>query len=104
MMISVVAGRISRTALSVNRKVKGDMDVELAIDAMEMPRKLDRIVPFSGDGEFRRPVEAVQREGVRVSVVSTLRSHPPMVADELRRQASRPSQSESQAVGELETC
>ena len=70
-----------------NRKIKGDMDVEIAIDAMEMAKKLDRIVLFSGDGDFRRLVEAVQREGVRVSVVSTLRSHPPMVADELRRQA-----------------
>ena len=70
-----------------NRKVKGDMDVEIAIDAMEMARKVDHIVLFSGDGDFRRLVEAVQREGVRVSVVSTLRSSPPMAADELRRQA-----------------
>ena len=54
---------------------------------MEMAGKLDRIVLFSGDGDFRRLVEAVQREGVRVSVVSTLRSSPPTVADELRRQA-----------------
>ena len=70
-----------------NRKIKGNMDVEIAIDAMEMAKHLDRIVLFSGDGDFRRLVEAVQREGVRVDVVSTLRSHPPMVADELRRQA-----------------
>ena len=70
-----------------NRRVKGDMDVEIAIDAMEMARKLDRIVLFSGDGDFRRLVEAVQRKGVRVSVVSTLRSDPPTLADELRRQA-----------------
>ena len=70
-----------------NRKVKGDMDVEIAIDAMEMAGKLDRIVLFSGDGDFRRLVEAVQREGVRVDVVSTMRSSPPMAADELRRQA-----------------
>jgi uncharacterized LabA/DUF88 family protein len=42
---------------------------------------------FSGDGDFRRLVEAVQRKGVRVTVVSTVRSQPPMVADELRRQA-----------------
>ena len=69
-----------------NRRIKGDMDVEIAIDAMEMAKHLDRIVLFSGDGDFRRLVEAVQREGVRVSVVSSLRSSPPMVADELRRQ------------------
>jgi uncharacterized LabA/DUF88 family protein len=69
------------------RKLKGNMDIELAIDVMEMAQSLDHIVLFSGDGDFRRLVEAVQRKGVRVSVVSTIRSTPPMVADELRRQA-----------------
>ena len=69
------------------RKVKGNMDIELAIDVMEMAQSLDHIVLFSGDGDFRRLVEAVQRKGVRVSVVSTIRSSPPMIADELRRQA-----------------
>ena len=69
------------------RKLKGNMDIELAIDVMEMATSLDHIVLFSGDGDFRRLVEAVQRKGVRVSVVSTIRSTPPMVADELRRQA-----------------
>lgn len=69
------------------RKVKGNMDIELAVDVMEATRYLDHIVLFSGDGDFRRLVEAAQRRGCRVSVVSTLRSSPPMVADELRRQA-----------------
>ncbi len=69
------------------RKIKGNMDMELAIDVLEMAEHLDHIVLFSGDGDFRRLVEAVQRRGVRVSVVSTYRSAPPMVADELRRQA-----------------
>jgi uncharacterized LabA/DUF88 family protein len=69
------------------RKLKGNMDIELAIDVMEMAQYLDHIVLFSGDGDFRRLVEAVQRKGVRVTVVSTVRSAPPMVADELRRQA-----------------
>jgi len=69
------------------RKIKGNMDIELAIDVMEMAQYLDHIVLFSGDGDFRRLVEAVQRKGVRVSVVSTIRSQPPMIADELRRQA-----------------
>jgi uncharacterized LabA/DUF88 family protein len=69
------------------RKVKGSMDIELAIDVMEMADRLDHIVLFSGDGDFRRLVEAVQRRGVRVTVVSTIRSQPPMVSDELRRQA-----------------
>ena len=68
------------------RKIKGNMDIEIAIDAMEMAKKVDHIVLFSGDGDFRRLIEAVQRKAVRVSVVSTLRSSPPMLADELRRQ------------------
>jgi uncharacterized LabA/DUF88 family protein len=75
------------TDASGRRKIKGNMDIELAIDVMEMAEKLDHIVLFSGDGDFRRLVEAVQRKGVRVTVVSTVRSQPPMVADELRRQA-----------------
>jgi len=69
------------------RKIKGNMDIELAIDMLDMAQYLDHAVLFSGDGDFRRLVEAVQRRGVRVSVVSTLRSQPPMVADDLRRQA-----------------
>ena len=69
------------------RKVKGNMDIELAVDAMEMAGCLDHMVLFSGDGDFRSLVEAVQRRGVRVSVVSTVTTQPPMVADELRRQA-----------------
>ena len=69
------------------RKVKGDMDIEIAVDMMELADVLDHIVLFSGDGDFRRVTEAVQRKGVLVTVVSTIRSQPPMIADELRRQA-----------------
>ena len=68
------------------RKIKGNMDIELAIDVMEMSPYLDHVVLFSGDGDFRRLVEAIQRKGVRVTVVSTISTQPPMVADELRRQ------------------
>jgi uncharacterized LabA/DUF88 family protein len=71
------------------RKLKGNMDMELAIDMMEMAEHVDHVVLLSGDGDFRRLIEAVQRNGVRASVVSTVRSQPPMVADELRRQADR---------------
>jgi uncharacterized LabA/DUF88 family protein len=69
------------------RKIKGNMDIELAIDVMEMASHLDHVILFSGDGDFRRLVEAVQGKGKRTTVVSTIRSTPPMVADELRRQA-----------------
>ena len=69
------------------RKVKGNMDIELAVDAMELAEHIDEMVLFSGDGDFRSLVEAVQRRGVHVTVVSTISSQPPMIADELRRQA-----------------
>ncbi|MEH2571884.1 uncharacterized LabA/DUF88 family protein [Bradyrhizobium sp. AZCC 1708] len=72
---------------SGRRKIKGNMHVELAVDAMELTEHVDEIVLFSGNGEFRPLVEAVQRRGVRVTVVSTISRQPPMIADELRRQA-----------------
>jgi len=75
------------TDASGRRKIKGNMDIELAVDMLEMTEHLDHVILFSGDGDFRRLVEAVQRKGLRVSVVSTIKSSPPMVADELRRQA-----------------
>ena len=69
------------------RKLKGSMDIELAVDAMEIAEHIDEMILFSGDGDFRSLVEAVQRRGVRVTVISTIASHPSIVADELRRQA-----------------
>jgi uncharacterized LabA/DUF88 family protein len=77
------------TDSSGRRKIKGNMDIELAVDAMELAEHLDHIVLFSGDGDFRTLVEALQHKGKRVSVVSTLNTQPPMVADELRRQADQ---------------
>lgn len=69
------------------RRVKGNMDVELAVDMLGMAPRIDHAVLFSGDSDFRSLVEAVQRQGVRVTVVSSVRTTPPMAADELRRQA-----------------
>src|SRR5579872_3760531 len=71
------------------RRVKGNMDIEVAVDMLELAPKIDHAVLFSGDSDFRRLVEAVQRKGVRVSVASSIRTSPPMVADELRRQADQ---------------
>ena len=72
---------------SGRRKVKGSMHIELAVDAMEITNRIDQMFLFSGDGDFRPLLEAVQRRGVHVSVVSSIASQPPMAADELRRQA-----------------
>jgi len=69
------------------RKIKGNMDIELAIDAMELSDTVDHMVLFSGDGDFRKLVEALQRRGRKITVISTVSSQPPMIADDLRRQA-----------------
>ena len=68
-------------------RTKGNMDVEIAVDMMELSDRIDHAVLFSGDGDFASLVKAVQRKGVRVSVVSTLKSQPPQAADDLRRAA-----------------
>jgi uncharacterized LabA/DUF88 family protein len=68
------------------RRIKGNMDIELTIDALNMAEKVDEIYLLSGDGDFRPLVEELQRRGVRVNVVSSVASQPPMVSDELRRQ------------------
>ncbi|MEC9343350.1 MAG: NYN domain-containing protein [Pseudomonadota bacterium] len=75
------------TDSSGRRKVKGNMDIELAVDALELASTIDHMVLFSGDGDFRSLVEAMQRRGRKVSVVSTVSTQPPMIADDLRRQA-----------------
>ena len=68
-------------------KTKGNMDIELAVDMLEFAPHVDHMVLFSGDGDFRRLVQAIQAKGVRVTVISTTRTQPPQIADELRRQA-----------------
>jgi uncharacterized LabA/DUF88 family protein len=69
------------------KRWRGDMDVEIAVDMMELAGHEDHVVLFSGDGDFRRLVQSVQQKGVRVTVVSTVKSQPPMASDDLRRQA-----------------
>ena len=74
------------TDASGRKRFRGDMDIEIAVDMLEMAEHADHMVLFSGDGDFRRLVEAVQQKGVRVTVVSTVKSQPPMASDDLRRQ------------------
>ena len=69
------------------KRWRGDMDIEIAVDMLQMAETADHLVLFSGDGDFRALVEAVQRKGRRVTVVSTMKSQPPMTSDDLRRQA-----------------
>jgi uncharacterized LabA/DUF88 family protein len=72
---------------SGRRKVKGDMGIDIAVDSMQLAEHLDEVVLFSGDGDFRPLVVALQRRGIRVTVVSTISTTPAMIASELRRQA-----------------
>lgn len=69
------------------RRFKGDMDVEIAVDLVLAAGFADHAFLFSGDGHFAHAVEAAKRKGMRVSVVSTIKTNPPMAADELRRTA-----------------
>ncbi len=85
-MVTKAAKRYTEYGTGLTR-TKGNMDIEIAVDMMEICGHVDHVVLFSGDGDFRRLVEAVQRKGVRVTVVSTVKSQPPMASDDLRRQA-----------------
>lgn len=67
------------------KKIKGNMDMELAMDAMELAPHVDHVVIFAGDADFCPLVESLQRKGLRVSIVSTMRSQPPMISNDLRR-------------------
>ena len=85
---TVVKKPVKRFTDSEGRsRTKGNMDIEIAVDMLELAPRLDHAVLFSGDGDFRRLVQAVQARGVRVTVVSTMKTQPPQIADELRRQA-----------------
>ncbi len=75
------------TDVNGRRKIKGNIEVELTCDVLEIADKVDHVMLFTGDGDYKRLVESVQRKGVRISVVSTVASHPPMISDELRRHA-----------------
>ena len=75
------------TDSSGRRKIKGNMDMELAVDAMDLSDTVDHMVLFSGDGDFRYLVEALQKRGRKITVISTTKTNPPMIADDLRRQS-----------------
>jgi uncharacterized LabA/DUF88 family protein len=71
------------------RRVKGNMDIELAVDMLDLAPYIRHAVLFSGDSDFKSLVESMQRKGVKVTVISTVKTSPPLAADELRRQANR---------------
>ncbi|MEX2374655.1 MAG: NYN domain-containing protein [Dehalococcoidia bacterium] len=50
--------------------IKGNFDVEMAVDMVLMADRVDIISIISGDADFARAVEVVQQKGVRVEVVA----------------------------------
>jgi uncharacterized LabA/DUF88 family protein len=50
--------------------IKANVDIELALDIIEMLDRLDVVVLASGDGDFQRLVEVIQAKGIRVEVLS----------------------------------
>ena len=76
--------RTTYNSVTGEKKLKGNMDVEIAVHVMEVVHNITHMVLFSGDGDFRCLVESVQRRGVHVTVVSARE----LVATEMRRQAS----------------
>jgi uncharacterized LabA/DUF88 family protein len=69
------------------RRIKGNMDIELAVDMLELAPRVDHIILMSGDGDFRRLVEAVKHMGIRVSVTSSIKTQPPLISGDICRQA-----------------
>ncbi len=69
-------------------RIKGNMDIEMVVDMLELADHVDHIILCTGDGDFRAAVKAVQRKGTRVSVVSSMKTRPAMLSDDLRRQAN----------------
>jgi len=70
-----------------HRRIKGNMDMELALDMIKLADHVNHVVLFSGDGDFCRLLQEVQDKGVRVTVISSMKPRPSLIADSLRRQA-----------------
>lgn len=64
--------------------IKGNVDVEIAVDMVSMAPRLDRVILFSGDGDFAYLVRTVQGMGVYVTVCS----HSTFTAMDLKTQAN----------------
>lgn len=72
---------------SGSRRRRSSIDVDLAVDAMDLADHIDHVLLFVGDSDYRKLIEVLRSKGVRVSVFGTIRTGSPLVADELRRMA-----------------
>jgi len=71
------------------RRTKGNMAVEIATELVNAAEHAEHILLFSGEGDLSYAVDAAQRKGAKVTVVSSLKVDPPAISDDLRRAADR---------------
>ncbi|MGD1901990.1 MAG: NYN domain-containing protein [Geitlerinemataceae cyanobacterium] len=64
---------------------KANLDIEIAVDMFNTVEQYNRVVLFSGDGDFERAIELLRSKNTHITVVST----EGMIARELRNAADR---------------
>lgn len=67
---------------------KGDMDVELVIDAMKIPPSVEHVILFSGDSDFIPLINELRKNFKQVSVCSTRTLQTPVIRHEVIKAAS----------------
>ncbi len=70
------SGRISQ---------KANLDIEIVVDMFNTVDQYDRVILFSGDGDFERAIELLRSKNTHITVVST----EGMIARELRNVTDR---------------
>lgn len=70
-----------------SQRVKGNMDVEIAITAINFAKHIEHAVIMSGSGDMIPVVEELQERGVRVTIISSKETPGTVVSDGLRRAA-----------------
>ena len=71
------------------KRVRGKIDVELSVDMLEIAPHVDHVVLVSGDGDFAYLLAALQRQGKKCTVISSVQSTQQICADSLRRTADQ---------------
>lgn len=64
---------------------KANLDIEIVVDMFNTVEQYDRVILFSGDGDFERAIEQLRSKNTHITVVST----EGMIARELRNVTDR---------------
>ncbi len=64
---------------------KANLDIEIVVDMFNTVEQYDRVILFSGDGDFERAIELLRSKSTHITVVST----EGMIARELRNVTDR---------------